>query len=252
MHEPVASDYDRRFMFSIVLLGFFIGIKHAVEPDHVAAVASLATRSRSVPETVQMSAFWGLGHALTLLCCGSAMLLLDRMVPERAAHALEFIVGGMLVFLGAEVLRRLITRKPHWHVHEHEGGIRHFYAHSHAGEERRHAHDPLHHHHAHPAGSERLRWRALLVGTMHGMAGSAALILLASETTHSLAQGLGILAMFGLGSILGMAMLSMVIAMPLRHSAGHLTWAHRGLEAMIGAVTLGLGIVVMLRSGWGG
>lgn len=223
-------------MTSLLLLGFLIGLRHAVETDHVAAVASLATRSPSVGDAVRQGAVWGLGHTLTLFGFGSAVLLLDTVMPERLALGLEFTVGVMLVVLGLDVLRRLVRERVHFHMHRHRGDVVHFHAHSHAPNV---AHDPSHHQHGH---ARRFPLRALAVGLIHGMAGSAALILLTLPQAPSLGQGLAYIALFGLGSIAGMAALSVIIAVPLRYASRSLTWLHNGLQGLIGLTTIGLGL----------
>ena len=229
---------------SLLLLGFLIGMRHAVESDHVAAVASLATRSRSVAETIRQGAAWGLGHTLTLFLFGSIVLVLDAVMPERLAQTLELLVGVMLIGLGIDVLRRLIREQVHFHVHRHHDGEVHFHAHSHAGET---GHDPARHHHQHPEG---FPVRALMVGLMHGMAGSAALILLTLQTVQSPWTGLLYIALFGLGSMIGMALLSMIIAIPLRASARGVTWLHNGLQAVVGVATIAIGAVLIYEIGW--
>ena len=229
---------------SLLLLGFLIGMRHAVETDHVAAVASLATRSNSMADTMRQGAAWGLGHTLTLFLFGSIVLILDSVMPERLAHFLELMVGIMLVGLGIDVLRRLIAERVHFHVHHHHDGEVHFHAHSHAGER---AHDPKRHHHDHPGG---FPLRALLVGLMHGMAGSAALIMLTLQTVHSPWTGLLYIALFGIGSMIGMALLSVVIAIPLRASARGVTWLHNGLQAVVGIATIAIGSVLIYQIAW--
>ena len=229
-------------MTSIIFLGFLIGMQHALEADHVAAVASLATRNRSVRDTVRQGVSWGLGHALTLFLFGGLVVVMDTVVPEHFAQGLELAVGFMLVMLGFDVLRRLARERIHFHSHRH-GETLHFHAHSHQpGLD--HTNDP--HHHEHPG---RFPVRALFVGIMHGMAGSAALIILALNSVTSIAQGLGYIAMFGVGSILGMAVLAVVISLPLRYTSRSLTWAHNGLKAMVGLVTIGLGCVLIYELG---
>ncbi|MGB5211339.1 MAG: urease accessory protein [Gammaproteobacteria bacterium] len=229
---------------SLLLLGFLIGMRHAVETDHVAAVASLATRSKSMAETIRQGAAWGLGHTLTLFLFGSVVLILDAVIPERLAHYLELVVGVMLVGLGLDVLRRLLAERVHFHIHHHHGGEVHFHAHSHVGEG---THDPKRHRHEHP---HRFPIRALLVGLMHGMAGSAALILLTLQTVHSPWTGLLYIALFGVGSMIGMALLSVVIAIPLRASARGVTWLHNGLQAVVGVATIAVGSVLIYQLGW--
>mgnify|MGYP001817249390 CR=1 FL=1 len=229
-------------MFSIIVLGFLIGMQHALEADHIAAVASLATRNRSVKETVRQGVSWGLGHALTLFLFGGLVVVMDTVVSERIAQGLELAVGFMLVLLGLDVLRRLIKDRIHFHSHQH-GETLHFHAHSH---EPGMDHDSDPHQHEHPG---RFPVRALFVGIMHGMAGSAALIILALNSVTSIAQGLGYIAMFGVGSILGMAVLAVVISLPLRYTSRSLTWAHNGLKATVGLVTIGLGCVLIYELG---
>lgn len=230
-------------MFSVIFLGFLIGMQHAMEADHVAAVASLATQSRTIGATARQGAAWGAGHALTLFLFGGFVLLMDTLVPEQFAQGLELAVGFMLVLLGADVLRRLLRDRIHFHLHRHATTV-HFHAHSHTGGGA-HADDP--HHHEHP---QAFPLRALLVGMMHGMAGSAALIILALNTVTSIAQGIVYIALFGIGSILGMALLAAAISLPLKYSPGFLTWAHNGLKAAVGMVTIGLGSKLIYELGF--
>lgn len=229
---------------AILLLGVLLGMRHALDADHLAAVATLVTRSRSVVHTVWQGVAWGAGHTLTLLLFGGAVLVLGLVLPERAAQGLEFAVGIMLLVLGAEVLYRLWRRRVHFHVHRHEGGAKHFHAHAHAhAGESQEQHDPDRHEHGHG-----FPLRALLVGMVHGMAGSAALILLSLEALHSPAWGLGYIALFGVGSIVGMAALSLVIAIPIRLTSRRLDFAHNGLSAFVGLGTIALGCFVIFRS----
>ncbi len=232
-------------MLSILFLGFLVGLQHAMEADHLAAIASLATRSRNLADSARRGAIWGLGHTLTLFLFGGAVLLADSLVPERIASGLEFMVGLMLVVLGADVLRRVVRERIHFHAHRH-GTRQHFHAHAHEAS-KSHEADP--HNHEHP---ERISLRPLLVGMMHGMAGSAALIVLALGAVEDPWQGLAFIAVFGFGSIVGMAMIGAVIGLPLRYSPRGLTWAHNGLKASIGLFTVGLGGYIMLNIGLAG
>lgn len=229
---------------SVLALGFLLGMRHATDADHLAAVATLATRSRSLGHTVLQGVAWGTGHTLTLMLFGGAVLVLGLVVPAQAAQALELAVGVMLVLLGAEALYRLRRERIHFHAHHHTGGVAHFHAHSHRGEGA--PHDPARHEHPHgfPA-------RALLVGMVHGMAGSAALVLLSLEAMSSPARGFVYIAIFGLGSILGMALLSAAIAVPLRLTSRRLTRAYDNLSAAIGVVTVLVGGFIIYRVGIG-
>jgi ABC-type nickel/cobalt efflux system permease component RcnA len=206
-------------------------------------VATLATRSRSVGHTMLQGVAWGAGHTLTLLLFGGTVLVLGLVLPERAALALELAVGIMLIALGAEVLYRLWRGRVHFHAHRHADGAAHFHAHAHPGESQ---HDPDRHEHGHG-----FPLRALLVGMVHGMAGSAALILLSLEALRTPAWGLAYIALFGIGSIAGMAALSVVIAIPLRLTSRRLDRAHGGLSALVGLGTVLLGCYVVLRAASG-
>jgi ABC-type nickel/cobalt efflux system permease component RcnA len=230
-------------MGSILLLGLLIGMKHAVEADHVAAVASLAGRNQSLRGALRMGLAWGLGHTVALFAVGAVVLSLDTVLPERIALILEFAVGIMLVWLGLDVIRRLIKARIHFHAHQHRDGTQHFHAHSHAAES---AHNRSYHNHEH---RRTVPLRALAVGLMHGMAGSAALILLTLGEINSLWMALAYMALFGLGSMLGMAALSIIIAVPLQRLAKHLTWAHSSLNALVGMLTIGIGAWVMYDAG---
>ena len=175
------------------------------------------------------------------------MLWFDTAIPERLAQGLEFAVGVMLVLLGLDVLRRVLSHRIHFHLHGHTDGHTHFHAHAHQGE--RGPHDAGAHHHTHP---QRFPFRALAVGMMHGMAGTAALLLLALHTVQSMMQGVAYILVFGAGSIAGMALLSLAIAIPLRHSARSLTWARNGMQTGIGIVTVSLGCFVIYGSATAG
>ncbi|MHC2333819.1 HoxN/HupN/NixA family nickel/cobalt transporter [Bradyrhizobium sp. USDA 4454] len=222
-------------MFAILSLGFLLGMQHALEPDHIAAVSSIAARRTQVGDIVKHGLTWGLGHTLTLFIFAGAAILLGRAIPETVSAPIETAVGIMLVGLGAHVWWRLWRDRVHFHTHSHGDGATHFHAHSHAGETLPHVRAA--HSHVHS-----FRWRTLLVGLMHGMAGSAALLVLTVSQAPNPAIGLGYVALFGIGSMIGMGVLSSVIAVPLAASARWLTWANRGLQVAVGAVTIAIGI----------
>jgi len=206
-------------MTSLLLIGLLIGMRHALEADHVAAVASLTHHNQSLSQAVRLGVAWGLGHTITLFLFGSVVLLMDNVIPVDIAEGLEMAVGGMLILLGADLLRRIYRDQIHFHHHQHQDDPPHFHLHSHAGEHRRH-HQASPHNHQHLQG---FPLRALLIGLMHGMAGSAVVILLALETVSSPLQGMFYILMFGMGSIIGMALLSVVISIPMKLSAKRLT-----------------------------
>jgi ABC-type nickel/cobalt efflux system permease component RcnA len=239
--EPVRL--GKSVVLSVLTLGLLLGMRHALEADHVAAVASLATNSRSVRDTTRLGLAWGMGHTVTLFVIGSAVLLMDSVVPETVARGLELAVGIMLVLLGVDVLRRLIRDNVHIHVHQHNGS-RHVHAHGHTAPVIR---DMDAHRHIHRGG---MPWRALFVGLVHGMAGSAAMVLLTLNAIHSIWEGMLYIALFGAGSIAGMAILSMIIALPLRFTVKRISWFFNGLSATIGVLTVVLGASVIWQRGF--
>ena len=228
-------------MLGILGLGFLLGMQHALEADHIAAVSSIAARRSRVSDIVKHGLTWGLGHTLTLFVFAGIAILLGRAIPEIVAKPIEAAVGIMLIGLGAHVLWRLWRDGVHFHRHGHADGTVHFHAHSHAGDELPHARAA----HVHEHG---FRWRTLLVGLMHGMAGSAALLVLAVTQAASPAAGLCYVALFGIGSMIGMGALSAVIAVPLAASARFLTAANRALQGAVGIVTIAIGLVTVAEN----
>jgi cytochrome c biogenesis protein CcdA len=219
---------------SLLVLGLLLGLKHALEADHVSTVATLASRSGSARQTVGVALAWGLGHAATLLLLGTALIGLDATLPQSVTRLLELAVGVILVVLGVGVLRRLRERHIHVHVHEH-GGVRHLHAHAHVGTRNEHtdAHDHTH---------RPTPWRrSLLIGGIHGLAGTAAITVLALPLTGSTAQALLYLVAFGGGSVIGMIALSLVVSLPFLAAARHLGRVALGLEALLGIADVALG-----------
>jgi hypothetical protein len=207
-------------------------------------VATLAIRHHSVAQSVRQGVAWGIGHTVVLLVVGGVVLSFGVSVPHRIAAVLELVVGAMLIALGVDVLRRLVRDRIHVHVHTHQTGVRHLHAHSHVGAS---TDRPVHHEHMHPSA---LPWRALAIGMTHGMAGSAGLIVLSLGAVQSWYAGVAFIALFGAGSILGMATLSVAIAIPLRLTAGHVSGLFNGLAAAIGGLSCALGLAILCRIGY--
>jgi hypothetical protein len=228
-------------VFGILGLGFLLGMQHALEADHIAAVSSIAARRVDVGDIVKHGLTWGLGHSLTLFAFAGAAILLGHAISQHFARPIEVAVGVMLVGLGAHVLWRLWRDRVHFHRHGHGDGTVHFHAHSHAGETVCYARAA----HAHAHG---FRWRTLLVGLMHGMAGSAALLVLAVSRASSAPAALGYVALFGIGSMVGMGALSAMIAVPLAVSARWLTWANSGLQGAVGVITTAIGVTTIITT----
>ena len=230
-------------MITTLFLGLLIGMQHALEADHIAAVASLAARRGSVRGFVRHGAVWGVGHALTLMLFAGLAFCLEFAIGENLSLVLEAGVGALLAGLGTHLLYRLRRDRVHFHSHSHEDGILHFHAHSHRKDSQ--CHSVSEHRHDHPKG---LPLRTLVVGMMHGLAGSAALLILTTAAVKDILNGFLYIAMFGIGSVFGMAVLSVLIAVPMRYSAQRMTLANHGLQCVIGMGTLIFGGVIFIRS----
>ena len=228
---------------SILFMGLLLGIRHATEADHLAAVATLTAGQSSTAQTMKLGIAWGIGHTLTLMLFGGLALWLGTSIPPRMEQALELAVSVMLVALGADVLRRLIRKPIHFHVHSHGPQVKHVHAHSHTREETN-AHASHHHVHQHMPPL-----RALAVGMMHGMAGSAALIALSLTTVSTWSMGFIYIATFGVGSILGMALLSVAITIPLRWFANYLGWWQNAMTGLVGGFSCTLGTFMFYQIG---
>ncbi|MDU8941772.1 sulfite exporter TauE/SafE family protein [Ovoidimarina sediminis] len=237
---------DAHSALPFLLLGFAVGMAHALDADHVAAVGALVGQGGQRRSIVARGAAWGLGHTLALFAICSAVLLLGLSISDRLGAALELAVGLMIVALGLKVFWTLWRARIHIHVHEHDG-LRHIHAHSHAGEG---AHERSAH--AHPHGA-----RALLptlgVGLVHGAAGSAGLLVLIVASADSTAEALLAFAVFGLGSLIGMTLLTAVASYPLAYINRGAGWMRTSLAVSIGclAIFVGSGVVAESLGGLG-
>lgn len=238
-------------MLGILSVGLLIGMQHALEADHVAAVSCIATRERSVGRIVRHGVIWGFGHCLTLIVIAGGAILFGAVLPDRFSTLLEVLVGGMLVILGGQVIYRLVRDRLHFHRHRHSDGTVHLHAHSHAKDalpvQDTHPQQvpAPKHDHGHPAG---LPWRTLLIGMTHGMAGSAALLVVTAAGMQSSVLSFAYIALFGVGSLVGMALLSSLMAVPLAWSARAMTWTHRGLQSVTGTATAALGLWIAVEA----
>jgi cytochrome c biogenesis protein CcdA len=222
---------------ALLLLGLLFGMQHATEADHLAAVATLVAREKRLGPAIRQGIFWGLGHSLTLLLFGGAVMVLGIVLSDRWVHALEGAVGVMLVLLGVDLMRRLWRDRVHFHPHVHGDDPAHATPNKGEGT----PHDPAQHRHAHRP----IPLRALLVGMVHGLAGSAALALLTLQEIKSPWLGLVYVLLFGLGSIAGMGVLSAIVSVPMRMSADRLTRGHVALNVAVGLSSVGLGLHVV-------
>lgn len=250
-------------LFGILALGFFLGVRHATDPDHVIAVTTLVTRYRSARSAAVVGAAWGIGHTLTILAAGGAIILLGWVIPVRVGLSLELSVGLMLIILGVISLAgsfRRLRRSRHQETPE---GTAHTHAHSHGDFVHTHPHG--HRPEAHPHGPEETplsrldRWlggmgpyqlvRPLIVGVVHGLAGSAAVALLVLATIKDPAWAVFYLAIFGMGTIVGMVLVTMVIALPFTYADRRLARLGMGLRIASGAISVGFGLFLAYQMG---
>jgi ABC-type nickel/cobalt efflux system permease component RcnA len=225
--------------YTLLFFGCIVGMQHALEADHLAAVAALSNGKTSRHALVLRGSAWGLGHTVTLLAICSVLLFLGESISARAEAMLEFVVGMMVVFLGASVLYRLWRRRAHFHFHKHEHGLHHLHIHAHIDDAGKHADSPHDHEHR-----DLGLGRSLLVGMMHGAAGSAALLVLAAAADSFVESAAYVLA-FGAGSIIGMAALSFVASYPLRLMEQYATWLNKLAFACIGCAAIAIGVGLM-------
>jgi high-affinity nickel permease len=250
---------------AILAIGFVLGMRHATDPDHVIAVSTIVSRERSFLKAGFIGILWGLGHTLTILVVGAAIILFGLAIPVRAGLAMEFCVGLVLILLGVLNLTgamRWMSAKfspahppvigEHAHIHEHDAKL-HFHWHQHA---------PASEHHdeslAPPKWLDRTfgglglyqALRPLLVGIVHGLAGSAAVALLVLSTIREPTWAVLYLLVFGVGTIAGMTMITSIIVLPLSMAGNRFAWLSRGLVTGSGIVSLAFGVFICYRIGF--
>ena len=214
-------------------LGLILGLRHALDPDHIAAVSTIVSESRSVRRSSLIGTFWGVGHTMSLLIAGILVIALKVQISDRAALWMEFAVALMLILLGLKaMLKPLRGWRIHVHQHTH-GGSSHSHVHLHRPSEE-HAHR---HRHLIRSGA-----RPFLVGMVHGMAGSAALMILVLATIPSAVAGLIYIAVFGLGSVGGMLIMSSLISLPFILTRKRFNVLSQGLQVAVGLFSLSFGL----------
>jgi ABC-type nickel/cobalt efflux system permease component RcnA len=222
---------------AVLALGFLLGLRHAFEPDHLAAVSTLATRAGRLRDAARLGAAWGVGHTASVAAVALLVVALGVHLPQRVATGAELLVALLLVGLGGSVLWRYARGRWHMHFHAHDGAS-HLHLHS-------HAHNPAHTH-GHPQGDAR---RSLGLGLAHGMAGSGAVLVLVVAATPTAALQLTYVGAFGVGTITGMlaatTALGVVIRAASRRGERWATALHLGAAtaSVIVGVMLGLSLV---------
>jgi ABC-type nickel/cobalt efflux system permease component RcnA len=236
----------------LLALGFALGLRHALDVDHLVAVSAMVSERRGLTASWRVGALWGVGHTAALLAVAVGVIFLRAEIPPGLAHGLELAVAAVLIAIGLDLLWKLARGATvHAHLHAH-GPHLHSHPHVHA----RHAHSPQELHAAsgtaarfagdHDAhASPRLRGRrSLLVGMLHGLAGSAALMLAVLTTAPTPGLAIAYVATFGVGSIAGMMATSAVIALPLGLAASRLQGTERALRGALGAASVGVGLAI--------
>lgn len=220
---------------TVMGLGFVLGLRHALDADHIVAVSTVLAERPSLRASSVVGFFWGLGHTLMLLLVGVCVLALRVSIPEFLATVFEFFIGIMLIMLGLSLARRLYREGWHLHAHEH-GGQRHSHLHRHA----------RHQGHAHAHWFQEAR-RPLLIGMAHGLAGSAALLLIIVSAAATFAQGVGYILVFGVGSIMGMIAVGTAISLPFVLSLSIGRGAFIAVQGLASLGSIGLGLLMMWR-----
>jgi hypothetical protein len=214
-------------VFTGSALGTLLGMRHALEPDHLTAVSTLVTGERSSMRAAILGASWGVGHTLSLVAVGGVLIVLRAEMPAHVADLFELLVAIMLVALGVRAISIAVRQGPVGPAHTHQHGR---VVHKHAGA------TP----HVH-VGHWTLARRPLIVGAVHGLAGSGALTALVLATLTSTAARITYMTLFGFGSTLGMALLSVMLGWPLAKIGANRTIT-RALSIAVGCLSIGLGL----------
>jgi ABC-type nickel/cobalt efflux system permease component RcnA len=245
-------------LFSIIIIGFFLGMRHATDPDHVIAVTTIVSQQRNTKRAALIGVFWGVGHTATIFAVGTAIILFNLAIPPRLGLGMELSVGLMLIALGgwnlAAFLRSMPVANPvpgdrpvlHSHLHTH-GGQTHVHPHEHA--------DESHHHSTEHVPLARLDEkfgrtgiyqfvRPLVVGIVHGLAGSAAVALLILASIRDPGWAIAYLLVFGVGTIAGMMLITMSIASTFRFVGNRFERFGQRFAMISGLVSVAFGLVL--------
>ena len=217
---------------AVLLIGFVFGLYHAIEADHLAAVSAIVSEHKNVLTASIIGGFWGLGHTISLFVVGALVIFVKLQISESTEGYLEGVVGIMLVLLGVNAIRKIFTaEKVHTHTHDHDG--------------HEHSHLHIHHNEKSEASHHRFAPRSVIVGMVHGLAGSAGLMLLVLPSIESPLVALLYIAIFGVGSIAGMMIMSLLMGLPLYFTAGRFIAVNKGIRFLAGAFSLVWGAMLI-------
>jgi high-affinity nickel-transport protein len=244
-------------LLSIIFIGFFLGMRHATDPDHVIAVSTIVTQQRSAARAAWIGIFWGLGHTVTIFIVGSAIILFNVVIPARIGLAMELSVGLMLILLGVWNLASFVRTLPQAAGREHEPVV-HSHVHSHGDYIHTHPHRHSPEAHSHSAEQTPLAKldrtlgktssyqlvRPLVVGIVHGLAGSAAVALLILATIRNSTWAIVYLLVFGVGTIAGMMLITMSVASAFHFVGRRFEVFGRRLALVSGVISVVFGMVL--------
>lgn len=254
---------------SFLFLGFFLGMRHATDADHVVAIATIVSRERSVAGSALIGAAWGVGHTITVMAVGAAIILFGVVIPPKLGLSMEFAVGVMLVLLGILTLTGMgrAVGAAHAHVRVPGGPALDLHDHLHAHgdylHQHPHGHDLAAHGHAEEqtplarldrVGLGRIafyQWlRPFVVGLVHGLAGSAAVALMVLSIIREPVAALGYLLLFGVGTIFGMMLITLILSAPFAFTAVNLPKFNWRLRVASGLVSFVFGVVLIYGIGF--
>jgi hypothetical protein len=254
---------------SFLFLGFFLGMRHATDADHVVAIATIVSRERSVAGSVLIGAAWGVGHTVTVMAVGAAIIVFGVVIPPRLGLSMEFAVGIMLVLLGGLTLTGMGRSVGAAHAHAGAPGGHaldlhdHLHAHGDYVHRHPHGHGPGAHGHAEEhtplarldhSGLGRIayyKWlRPFAVGLVHGLVGSAAVALMVLSIIREPVAALGYLLLFGLGTVVGMMLITLILSVPFAFTAVNLPKFNWRLRVASGLVSFVFGVVLIYSIGF--
>jgi ABC-type nickel/cobalt efflux system permease component RcnA len=217
-------------------LGFVLGLRHALDPDHLVAVSTIVSEHKSIKRSSLVGTFWGLGHTASLLGIGIVILFMRASIPAHFEPWMEAPVAAMLIVLGVSATWRAFRERGwqvHTHTHSHEDRAPHTHVHLHAHEQHDHKHRLF-----------RMGRKPFLVGLVHGVAGSAALTLAVLTTIPSVALGLLYITVFGIGSFGGMLFMSAMIGLPFAVTARRFSVVNGGIRLFAGVFSVLFGLLL--------